>query len=191
MSCLRLLPGLRALAFLATAALTGLLAGCTSDQPPIHLLTRANALPLALDPGIQVRKVKYYFLENPNVLGERLTATNDQEQSIAYERQYLSYGAISASDIRQTYGDYYTFFWRNTHPQPVHLTVRLEYRQQKTGGFVQAREVDYPAAQGSHVTRFSVNGDDYLQEGRVSAWRILLIENHQTIVAFRQSYLWR
>ena len=69
--------------------------------------------------------------------------------------------------------------------------VRLEYRQQKTGGFVQAREVDYPTAQGSYVTRFAVNGDDYLQEGRVSAWRILVIENHQTIVAFRQSYLWR
>ncbi len=167
------------------------LTGCASDQPPIRLLTKANALPLALDPEIQVRKVKYYFLENPSVIGERTSDTSTEEQSIAYERQYLSYGALTGSDIRNAYGDYYTFFWRSTHANPVHLTVRLEYRQQKTGGFVQAREVDYPNAVGSHATRFSVNGDDYFQEGRVSAWRILLIENHQTIVAFRQSYLWR
>ena len=166
------------------------LAGCASEEPPVQLLTKANALPLGLDPAIQIRKVKYYFLESPLLTGER-NDTSNEEQSIAYERSYLTYGAITGSDIRNRYGDYYTFYWRNTHPEPRRLTVRLEYRQQKTGGFVQAREVDYPAAQGSYVTHFAVNGDDYLQEGRVSAWRILIVENHQTIVAFHQSYLWR
>ena len=167
------------------------LAGCApSQEPPIHLLARANALPLGIDPAIQIRKVKYYFLESPLLTGD-LALTANEEQSLAYERSYLIYGAITGSDIRNRYGDYYSFYWRNTHPEPRNLTVRLEYRQQKTGSFVQAREVDYPAAQGSYVTHFAVNGDDYLQEGRVAAWRILLIENHQTIVAFRQSYLWR
>ena len=175
---------------LALAMAAAGMAGCASQEPPIHLLTKANALPLAIDPAIQVRKVEYYFLESPLLTGER-TEVGNEEQSIAYERNYLIYGAVTGSDIRNRYGDYYTFSWRNTHPEPRHLTVRLEYRQQKTGGFVQAREVDYPAAQGSYTTHFAVNGDDYLQEGRVSAWRILVIENHQTIVAFKQSYLWR
>ena len=184
----RLRALLRSVALLVGVAVA--LAACVSEEPPIHLLGKADALPLGLDPAIQVRKVKYYFLESPLLTGERNDVSNE-EQSIAYERSYLTYGAVTGSDIRNRYGDYYTFFWRNTHPEPRHLTVRLEYRQQKTGGFVQAREVDYPAAQGSYVTRFAVNGDDYLQEGRVSAWRILIIENHQTIVTFRQSSLWR
>ena len=189
MSCLRTPLCCLALALLAVGTV-GALAGCASEDPPVRLLTRANALPLAIDPAIQIRKIQYYFLESPLVTGERNDVSNE-EQSIAYERSYLIYGAITGSDIRNRYGDYYSFAWRNTHPEPRHLTVRLEYRQQKTGGFIQAREVDYPAAQGSYVTHFAVNGDDYLQEGRISAWRILVIENHQTIVTFRQSYLWR
>ena len=111
------------------------------------------------------------------------------EQSLVFERRHLLYGAITGSDIRDRYGNYFTFFWRAR--RPANLTVRLEYRQQKLGSMVQAREVDYPDAKGSYITRFSVNGDDYLEQGRVSAWRVLLIENHQTIVALGQSYLWR
>ena len=75
--------------------------------------------------------------------------------------------------------------------RPEVLTVRLEYRQQKLGGLIQAREIDYPAVKGSHVTRFSINGDDYREQGRVSAWRLLLIQDHRVIVALAQSYLWR
>ena len=158
-------------------------------QPPVRLLTRANPLPLALDPAFEFRKAKTFFLESPQVTGIKGAAGSDGQESISFERRHLLYGAVTGSDTRDRYGDYYTFFWRAK--QPGNLTVRLEYRQQKTGGFVQAREVDYPAARGSHATRFTVNGDDYLEQGRVSAWRVLLIENHRTIVAFNQSYLWR
>ena len=56
---------------------------------------------------------------------------------------------------------------------------------------MQAREVDYPAGEGNHVTRFSINGDDYVEQGRVSAWRLAVVEDHRKIVALKQSYLWR
>lgn len=158
-------------------------------QPPVHLLTKANPLPLSIDPAFEFRKVKTYFLESPQVTGIKGGASSDGQESIYFERRHLLYGAITGSDTRDRYGDYYTFFWRAK--RPANLTVRLEYRQQKTGGLVQAREVDYPAAHGSYATRFTINGDDYLEQGRVSAWRVLLIENHQTVVAFNQSYLWR
>ena len=161
-------------------------------QPPIRLLTKADALPLAIDPGFEFRKTKAYFLESPQVVGIKGggggTSTDGQE-SIVFERRRLLYGAITGSDTRDRYGDYFTFFWRAR--KKANLTVRLEYRQQKTAGFIQAREVDYGDVRGSHATRFNVNGDDYLQDGRISAWRVLLVENHQTIVAFAQSYLWR
>ena len=159
-----------------------------AQQPPVVLLGKANALPLSIDPAIQFRKTKTYFLESPVVTGIKAGGTNE-EQSLVFERQRLLYGAITGSDTRDRYGDYYVFFWRAL--RHANLTLRLEYRQQKAGGFIQAREVDYPATKGSHVTRVNITGDDYREQGRVSAWRVLLIDNHQTIVAFVQSYLWR
>jgi hypothetical protein len=158
-----------------------------AEQPPIRLLTKADALPLAIDPAFQFRKTKTFFLEEQQVTG--IADPLNEEQSIAYERKRLLYGAVTPSDIRNRYGNYFTFVWRSL--RPTNLTVRLEYRQQKLGAFVQAREVDYPAARGSFATNFEVTGDDYLQQGRVSQWRVLLVEDHQTIVALGQSYLWR
>ena len=158
-----------------------------AEQPPIRLLTKADPLPLLIDPAIQFRKMRTYFLEDPEVTGIPI-GVND-EQSIAFERKRLTYGAVTASDIRDRYGNYFTFAWRTK--RPANLAIRLEYRQQKLGAFVQAREVDYPNANGSYVTQFQINGDDYLQQGRVSQWRVLLIENHQYIVALSQSFLWR
>lgn len=180
--------------FLVLLLLTGLLlpgGGRAATQPPVRLLARADALPLALDPAFEFHKVKTYFLESQLVTGFKGGGGGgtDGQESILFERRHLLYGAITASDNRDRYGDYYTFFWRAK--RPANLTVRLEYRQQKTGGFVQAREVDYPAARGSHSTRFTVNGDDYLEQGRISAWRVLLIEDHRTVVALNQSALWR
>jgi hypothetical protein len=73
--------------------------------------------------------------------------------------------------------------------RPANVTVRLEYRQEKLRAFVQAREVSYPNATGNNKTEFAIIGDDYFQDGRVTAWRCLLIENGK-IVAENRSYLW-
>jgi hypothetical protein len=51
------------------------------------------------------------------------------------------------------------------------------------------QEVSYPNVHGSHKTEFKVVGDDYFDDGRVTAWRCLLIENGQ-IVAENRSNLW-
>ncbi len=159
-------------------------------QGPVVLLGKANALPLAIDSSVEIRKAKTYFLETPEAQGIRGSRSESSEDvNIAFERRRLLYGAVTPSDVRNRYGDYYTFMWRSK--RAAHLTVRLEYRQQKLGAFVQAREVDYPDGLGSHSTRFQVTGDDYVEQGRVTAWRLVVIEDHQKIVALKQSYLWR
>ena len=164
--------------------------GAAAEQPPVVLLGHANVLPLDLDAAVEVRKVKTDFLETPEVTGiRRLHTENSEDQSLAFERRRLLYGAVTPSDQRARYGNYYTFFWRAR--RPGHFTLRLEYRQQKLGAFVQAREVDYPEGGGSHITRLAINGDDYVEQGRVSAWRVVIIEDHRRIVALKQSYLWR
>ena len=143
-------------------------------------LDKANALPLALNDAYQFRKTKI-FLNEPEVL----KPTTDE--MIAFERQRVNFGAVTLVDRMQRYGNYYTFFWRSNHK--ADLTVRFEYRQQKLGSYVQAKELFYPAAKGSVQSQFQVIGDDYLEEGKVTAWRALLIEDGK-IVGLTQSFLW-
>jgi hypothetical protein len=109
------------------------------------------------------------------------------EASMNFERTYRMYGAITAADQRQRFGNYFDFFWRAK--RPANVTVRLEYRQEKLRSFVQAREMAYTNTKGNHKTEFTVIGDDYLNDGRVISWRCLLIENGR-IVAENRSYLW-
>src|SRR6266705_1899508 len=111
----------------------------------------------------------------------------NQDSSIAFERQYRLFGAVTGLDQHQRFGNYFDFFWRAK--RPADLTVRLEYRQEKLHALVQAQEISYANVHGTHKTEFRVIGDDYFDDGRVTAWRCLLIENGR-IVAERHSYMW-
>ncbi len=106
---------------------------------------------------------------------------------LSFERQHVNFGAVTVIDRLQRYGYYYTFFWRSS--RKADLTVRFEYRQLNLGSYVQAKELFYPAAKGTIESQFKVIGDDYLEEGKVTAWRALLIENGR-IVGVTQSFLW-
>ena len=182
------------LALLAAAAILSPAARSPAEQPPVTQLSRADVVPLALDPRtFEIRKEKQFFLESLEFTRFRPS----DERSIAFERKHLLFGAVTANDERDRYGNYYTFYWRTQ--RRADLVLRLEYRQARLGPFVQAREVAYPgAAAGSHRTDFQVRGDDYQRDGRVSAWRVLLIERSGPpgtpggrILALHQSALWR
>ena len=101
---------------------------------------------------------------------------------------YRLHGAVTKLDQQRRYGHYFDFFWRAK--RPANVTVRLEYRQQNLKSFTQAREVSYANVKGSTRTSFAVIGDDFWNDGRVTAWRCLLLENGR-IVAEDRSYLWR
>lgn len=155
-------------------------------EPPSTLLTHAPVLPLSIDPAFEFRKTKLYLLDSEQQSGVLRPA---QEPSLAFERRRLLYGAITGSDIRNRYGNYFTFFWRAK--RRANLSLRLEYRQRKLGPYLLAREVEYPDARGSYTTHFQITGDDYSEQGGVVQWRAVLIEDHRVIVALTQSYLWR
>ena len=161
-----------------------------ADAPKV--LAKVDPLPLALSDDFQFRKTKLFLLSEtpPKARKSALSAAQNAgiaEVSVNFERTYRMYGAITAADQRQRFGNYFDFFWRAK--RPANVTVRLEYRQDKLRSFVQAREVFYPNAKGNHKTEFTVIGDDYLNDGRVISWRCLLIENG-SIVAENRSYLW-
>ncbi|HEX4640887.1 MAG TPA: hypothetical protein VH252_05840 [Chthoniobacterales bacterium] len=187
-----------AICLLATVLTTRAWAAPT--QPPVKILTTVNPLPVALNDDFQFRKTKlFYMSENPpktkKSFSQALSANNNPnnptagiaEAALGFERTYRLYGAVSQADKNQRYGNYFDFFWRVK--RPANVTVRLEYRQEKLRAFVQAREVSYSNAKGNNKTEFAVIGDDYFQDGRVTAWRCLLIENGK-IVAENRSYLW-
>lgn len=166
--------------------------------PAVKILTKVNQLPVALDDNFQFRKTKLFYLnENPPKSKKSFSQAFSNnpnsptagiaEASLGFERTYRLYGAITNADRNQRYGNYLDFFWRVK--RPANVTVRLEYRQEKLRSFVQAREISYANAKGNVKTEFAIIGDDYFQDGRVTAWRCLLIENGK-IVAENRSYLW-
>jgi hypothetical protein len=172
------------------------------EEPKV--VEKVTPLPVALDKDFEFRKTKLFFLsEKAPKASERARGTSSslgaksnspsqktatlQDAPITFERQYRLYGAVTAVDRRQRFGDYFDFFWRAKRPSDV--TVRLEYRQEKLHEHVQAQEITYRNVRGTHKTEFKVIGDDYADDGRVIAWRCLLITNGR-IVAQNRSFLW-
>ena len=185
---------------LATICLFTLLsAGQISAAPQARVLSKVDPLPVALSDDFQFRKTKLFELtvtppKSKKSLSSALASNNPNnptagiaEASLGFERTYRLHGAITNADRNQRYGNYMDFFWRVK--RPANVTVRLEYRQEKLRAFVQAREFSYTNVKGNQKTEFTIIGDDYLQDGRVTAWRCLLIENGR-IVAENRSYLW-
>src|SRR5437016_4042768 len=179
----------------------------TQDQP--RLLDRVIPMPVALSDDFQFRKTKLYLLTETAPGQEKTSSdqttsgkgkggklsstapssksTTVQDASIRFERQYRLFGAVTKLDQRERTGNYFDFFWKAR--RAADLTMRLEYRQEKLHAHVQAQEISYPNARGSYKTEFKVVGDDYFDDGRVTAWRCLLIEKGR-IVAETHSYMW-
>jgi hypothetical protein len=153
------------------------------EEPKV--IEKVTPLPVALDPNFEFRKTKIFFMRKSNSPNQK-TATL-QDAPIVFERQYRLFGAVTGLDQRQRFGDYFDFFWRAKRLSDV--TVRLEYRQEKLHEHVQAQEITYRNVRGTHKTEFKVIGDDYFDDGRVMAWRCLLIANGR-IVAENRSFLW-
>ncbi len=171
-----------------------------------RIVEKVTRFPVALSNDFEFRKTKLFFMSekapkasekarqtsSTSTLGGKSNSPSQktatlQDAPITFERQYRLFGAVTALDQRQRFGNYFDFFWRAKRPSDV--TVRLEYRQEKLHEHVQAQEISYRNVRGTHKTEFKVIGDDYFDDGRVIAWRCLLIENGR-IVAENRSFMW-
>jgi len=166
---------------LATLLSCFLLASCATKIPATKL-ERANVLPLQIDPAFQFRKV---LLSYNQELAPQIVTTSEP---ILFEERRRVWGAVDNVDRRELFGNYFIFFWRTS--QQADVTIRLEYRQAALGNWVSAQERYYPGAKGSFRSEFSVIGDEYLESGRVTSWRALLIVDGK-IVALTQSFIWK
>jgi hypothetical protein len=151
---------------LAAILLAPLLASCSS---------------VSKGPGGRVSKVKHQLL----IPTERFRT---MDRAIAFERQYLLFGAVSAKEQRERTGHYYAFLWKaDDRTQPV--TIRFDYRQADTGLEVFTKEEVVTKVKSSNWTKLQVTGPEYFGNGRVTSWKFTLLQGGQEI-ASQQSYLW-
>jgi hypothetical protein len=166
---------------LAFALLSLAFFSCSTPPGPATKLEKAGVLPLEINDKFQFRKIQQSFFSRDPV-------PVTQSEPVLFERQRMRWGVVDQYQLEQRYGNYYTFFWRAADRADV--TVRLEYRQSALGNYVMAMERYYPQAKGSYRSEFNTAGDEYLESGRVTSWRVLLIVDGR-IVALRQSFMWR
>jgi len=197
---MRFAAALLALSFLTIVASSQ----AARERVEPRVVEKISPLPVVLSKDFEFRKTKLFFLsdkppkpgqgarQSSSTLGGKSNSPSQktatmQDAPITFERQYRLFGAVTAVDQRQRFGNYLDFYWRAKRPSDV--TVRLEYRQEKLHEHVQAQEISYQNVRGTRKTEFKVIGDDYLDDGRVIAWRCLLIENGR-IVAENRSFMW-
>lgn len=131
--------------------------------------------------GGTITRVKYYHL---------LPTTPLQviDQAVMFERQHYLYGAVSKADMIERGGHYYTVFWKvQERGSPV--KVRFEYRQANDALTTKTQEVIVGDIRRSNISRFQVTGDEYINGGRVNAWRVSVLRDNVELVSHR-SYLW-
>jgi hypothetical protein len=170
------------LTLLSSLVVLTLLSGCSAPEGPATRLPKANVLPLAIDDAYQFRKILLSSFDPDYV------EPNAKNDMIRFESARRTFGVVDSTEMAQLHGNYYTIFWRNSKRSDV--TLRLEYRQFGLANYVMAKERFYPDTVGSHRSTFEVVGDEFLENGRVTSWRALLIVDGR-IVALSQSYMWR
>lgn len=130
---------------------------------------------------VTITKVNPYHMH-----GQSHVRTEDQ--MIDFEQRRYRHGAVENVEIRERYGNYFTIFWKSETKAPA--TVRLEYRQGRTGLKVHSQEVAVATPKRRNVTKLEVTGDDYHRDGKVTQWKASIVENG-TVVAEYKSYLWQ
>jgi len=134
--------------FAVALSVLPLFAFIASGKPaPVEprIVEKVTPLPVALDKDFEFRKTKLFILSEKAKTSQHVRQSTSsinkksnspsqktatlQDAPITFERRYRMFGAVTALDQRQRFGNYFDFFWRAKRPSDI--TVRLEYRQEK------------------------------------------------------------
>lgn len=108
---------------------------------------------------------------------------------IRFEKERLLRGAINAENRKEKYGNYYTVYWKTDQPR-VSTTIRLAYRQARTGPQILTKEVVVPSPKKKNTTRLEIVGEDYEKNGAVTQWKASVVQNGAVITEYK-SFLWK
>ena len=132
--------------------------------------------------GSQITKVNPYHLQP----GYR---PRTADPMIDFEYRRKTFGAVDSADYRERYGNYFTVYWKIVRRE-LPVTVRLEYRQAKTGPKVFAVEELVDAPRRTNTTNFEIIGDEYAENGTVTQWKATILQEGAIVDEFK-SFLWQ
>lgn len=143
-------------------------------------------LALASCASDEVLEVRQFHLRNTEVERDYYDRSNEN-QFIRGEINKRVHGAVTQKERDARKGDYYTVSWKRlSGANPVRVV--FECRQATSGSRVKKMDRKLPAAV-SGKTEFQIIGNDFLNKGRVTAWRMSLYDGSQKL-ATKTSYLW-
>lgn len=117
-----------------------------------------------------------------------LEVEDSEQPMIRGDQRRLLYGAIGVREQEQRLGHYYVVLWNeDSGGEPA--KVVFEYQQAATASRVLRQEQTFEPGLTEGRAEFRVTGEDYLEGGRVLAWRCRLFRGDRE-VASRHSYLW-
>ncbi len=134
-----------------------------------------------LDPALRIGKVMDYVNDSE-------VSDTGRERSLGFDRRYHMYGAVTAEQRHRKTGHYFYVPWSSKGDSgPV--TVRFEYRQQRSQNKVYRMELPFENARGPAKANFEIVGDAYAAQGVVTSWRVALVRDG-VVVAEKRSFLW-
>ena len=132
--------------------------------------------------GGHITKVNPYHLQ-PG----RAPVTEDQMIDFEYRRKV--HGAVNAKDFHERYGNYYAVYWKAEN-RNVPATVRLQYRQARTGPKIFILEKTVANPNRNNTTKFEIIGDTYCENGAVTQWKASIVQEGK-VVDECKSFLWK
>jgi len=125
---------------------------------------------------------------NPFHLNSETQSVSAVDPMLEFEPRHLLHGAVDIQDHKDRYGHYYTVFWKSENRAPA--TVRLDYRQGATESQILSKEIEVPSPKRKNTTKFQITGDEYSSGGKVTQWKVTILEG-ETVVAEYKSFLWK
>lgn len=117
-----------------------------------------------------------------------LDIADPDQPMIRGEQRRLLHGAIGVREQEQRLGHYYVVLWEDDSGGGP-ARVSFEYQQAGTASRILRQEQSFAPGATSGRAEFRIIGDDYLEGGRVLAWRCRFFRGEREI-ASRHSYLW-
>lgn len=154
------------LLFAAVALLS--LSSCASAKKahPMGYISKANIY--HLEPGVRI---------------------DTEDQMIRFEYMHRVRGAVESQEYADRYGHYITVWWEGV-PKGSEVSLRLEYRQSKTGSEVLTKELIPETVRWKNTMDFEIVGGEYAENGPVTGWRVILLVNGAEADVF-ESFLWQ
>ncbi len=114
--------------------------------------------------------------------------SRSENHAMAFEIDYLNWGAVTNAQLLARRGHYFTITWKNAGPKDD-FTAVFEYREVKSKEIVRTLSQAAHGVSGATRSYFAVVDKAYEAYGPVVSWRFT-VRKGDTVVAEAKSFIW-